>query len=51
MGGLFVGVVFNDRLEFFVVVIVVVFFVDVVMMMFDESVLLMIGEYDEWGDL
>lgn len=51
VGGLLMGVVINMCFDFWKGVIVVVFFVDVVIMMFDEFILLMIGEFDEWGNL
>lgn len=45
------GVVINECFEFFYGVIVQVFFVDVLIMMLDELILLMIGEFEEWGNL
>lgn len=50
VGGLLMGVVVNMVLELYNGVVVLVFFVDVVIMMLDDSILLIIGEYDEWGN-
>lgn len=51
VGGLLMGVVVNFVFEFFVGILVGVLFVDVLMMIFDFLFLLIVIEWDEWGDL
>lgn len=51
VGGLLMGVVVNQVLQDYWVMVVQVLFVDVVIIMFDLIILLIINEYDEWGNL
>lgn len=50
VGGLLMGVIVNMVFELYKGVSVYVFFVDVVIIMSDVFILLIIGEYIEWGN-
>src|SRR5690606_11541504 len=49
-GGLLIGVIVNEAPELYNGVVAAVPFVDVVTTMLDESIPLITGEYDEWGN-